>query len=98
MEPHAHRKGSCSAVQTKAHLNTLFQESRNPEYCEPQMLPQESSESNPAQDKFPVWLRFPFIPRSVLLFPSVFISVYLCSSVDSILPPGAPPKPNYRCK
>src|ERR1700730_6388111 len=73
----AHRQAHFVSIPTTAHLHTLFQETPLPKHCEPQTMPQESSESVPVLDKSPILLLFPYFPHLKNLFLSVLISVHL---------------------
>src|ERR1700730_1257745 len=65
------------SVPTTASFHTLFQETQSREGCEPQTMPQESSESVPVLDKSPNLHQFPYCPHMKNLFLSVLISVHL---------------------
>src|SRR6267142_3145397 len=73
----AHKQAPFVAIPTRAHSHTLFQEILLPKHCEPQTTPQESSESDPAQGRWPLLQSIPCLPYLMISSSSVLICVHV---------------------
>src|SRR6267378_4875618 len=73
----AHKQAPFAAIPTSAYSHTLFQEILLPKHCEPQTTPQESSESDPAQGRWPLLQSIPCLPYLMISSSSVLICVHL---------------------